>query len=70
MKTRATEDPDTNPCSYIHLVFDKGAKKATYRKESFFNKFFLGKLNPCCRKLKLDQCLSPIQYELKVDSGF
>jgi hypothetical protein len=20
------EDPDVNPCSYIHLIFDKGAK--------------------------------------------
>jgi hypothetical protein len=20
------EDPDTNPCSYTHLIFDKGAK--------------------------------------------
>jgi uncharacterized protein (DUF736 family) len=21
-----TEDPDMNPCSYAHLIFDKGAK--------------------------------------------
>jgi hypothetical protein len=28
MKTRGTEgDPDMNPHSYTHLIFDKGAKK-------------------------------------------
>jgi hypothetical protein len=26
MKTSGTEDPDRNPHSYIHLIFDKGAQ--------------------------------------------
>jgi hypothetical protein len=41
-----------NPYSYTHLIFDKGAKNIQWRKDSLFNKC-------CCRKLKLDPCLSP-----------
>jgi hypothetical protein len=26
------EDKDINPCSHIHLIFDKGAKKHTMQK--------------------------------------
>jgi hypothetical protein len=39
------EDPGTNPHSYAHLIFDKGAKNILWRKDSFFNKcFWLGKV--------------------------
>jgi hypothetical protein len=35
------EDPDTNSCSYSHLIFDKGTKKKKMhrRKDSFLNKW-------------------------------
>jgi hypothetical protein len=54
------EEPDMNPHSYAHLVFDKGSQKIRWTKDSLFSKRFWGnwKLDPC-RKLKLDPCLSP-----------
>jgi hypothetical protein len=33
------EDPDMNPHSYTHLIFDKGTKKQYKRKDSLFNKY-------------------------------
>jgi hypothetical protein len=28
------EDPDMNPCSYVHLIFDKCAKNISWRNDS------------------------------------
>jgi hypothetical protein len=52
------KDPDMNPCSYTHLVFDKGSKNIKWRKDSLFNKCWIS----ACRKLKpiisLSNCTS------------
>jgi hypothetical protein len=53
------EDPDMNPPSFAHLIFDKGAKNIQWRIHSLFNKCCWEKWLPACRKLKLDPCLSP-----------
>ena len=34
------EDPDINPQTYEHLIFDKGAKSIQWKKESIFNKWY------------------------------
>jgi uncharacterized protein (DUF736 family) len=53
------EDPDMNPHSYVHLIFDKGTKNIRWRKNSLVNKCCWEKWLSICKKLKLDPCLSP-----------
>jgi hypothetical protein len=33
------KDPEMNPCSYGHLIFDIGAKTIQWKKESILNKW-------------------------------
>jgi hypothetical protein len=53
------DDPEMNPHTYGHLIFDKGAKTIQRKKFSIFNKWCW--LNWClsCRRIQIDQFLSP-----------
>jgi hypothetical protein len=53
------KDPDMNPPSYAHLIFDKGTKNTLWRKDSLFTKCCWKNWISECRKLKLEPCLSP-----------
>jgi hypothetical protein len=46
------EDPDMNPHSHAHFIFDNGAKNIQWRKDSLFNKSCWEKWLSACRKLK------------------
>jgi len=52
------EDPEMNPSSYGHLIFDKGAKSIQWKKDSIFWKWCCFNWNSACRKMQIDPCLS------------
>jgi hypothetical protein len=53
------EDPEMNPHSYGHLIFDKGAKTIHWKKDSIFNKWCWLNWWLSCRRIRTDPFLSP-----------
>jgi hypothetical protein len=48
------EDPEKNPHTYGHLIFDKGAKNIQWKEVSFFNKWFWLNWQLACRRMRID----------------
>jgi hypothetical protein len=65
-----TEDPDMNPCSYVHLIFDKSAKNISWRKNQPLQQMLLGKLDICLQKTET-RSMSFIlyKYQFKMAKG-
>jgi hypothetical protein len=53
-----TEDPEMNPHTYYHLIFDKGAKTIQWGKDSIFNKWCWFNWRSACRKMQIEPFLS------------
>ena len=53
------EDPEMNPHTYGHLIFDKGAKTIQWKKDSIFSKWCWFNWRATCRRMQIDPCLSP-----------
>ena len=53
------EDPEKNPHTYGHLIFDKGAKTTQWKKDSIFNKWCWHNWRLSCRRMRIDPFLSP-----------
>jgi hypothetical protein len=53
------KDPDMNPHTYGHLIFDKEAKTIQREKDSIFNKWCWFNWWSACRRMKIDPYLSP-----------
>jgi hypothetical protein len=53
------EDPEINPHTYYHLIFDKGAKTIQWKKDSIFNKWCWHNWRLSCRRMRIHPFLSP-----------
>ena len=53
------ENPEINPHTYAHVIFDKGGTNIQWRKQSLFNTCCWGRCSTTCKRTKLEHFLTP-----------
>ena len=53
------ESPEINPCTYGHLIFNKGGKDIQRKKDNLFNRWCWENWSTTCKRMKIGKTGQP-----------